>query len=53
MDNKNIEENYLEKLKKIQASMPKIILPTMGLIDNNTKIEINGSDYIKDLGRSK
>lgn len=48
MDNKNNEDNYLETLKKVQESMPNIILPSNGLLDNNTKVNINGSDYIKE-----
>lgn len=48
MDKQNNEENYLEKLKKIQESMPNIILPSNGLLNNDIKVNINGSDYIKE-----
>lgn len=42
------DKNYIEELKELQQSMPNINLPTMGLINNDTKININGSDYIKE-----
>lgn len=48
MDNQDKEDNFLETLKHLQENMPNITLPTMGLIDNNTKVDINGSDYIKE-----
>lgn len=44
------DKNYIEKLKELQQSMPNINLPTMGLINNDTKISINSSDYIKESG---
>lgn len=47
MDNKHKKDNYIDNLKKIQESMPNIILPSRGLIDNNSRVEINGADYIK------
>ena len=48
MDSSYNEEDYLEMLKKLQESMPNIILPTMGLIDNDTKVDINSSDFFKE-----
>lgn len=47
MADKHKENNYIDKLKKIQESMPNIILPSRGLINNNCKVNINGSDYIR------
>lgn len=46
MDNNEVE-NYLDKLKRLQQEIPNIVLPSMGLIENDTKLNINGSDYIK------
>ena len=43
------KDNYIEKLKKIQKSMPNIILPSRGLINNNDNVSINGSDYVKNF----
>ena len=44
MDNK--EKSIIEELKEIQASLPNIILPTMGMIENDNKIEINNEQFI-------
>lgn len=41
------EKNYMELLEETQKKMPNIILPSMGMIDNEIHVEINGKDYIK------
>ena len=46
-DKKNIkEETYIDILKVAQNKMNGIILPSMGLLDNEVKIEINGSEFL-------
>ena len=34
-------------LEEVQRKVPDIVLPSMGIIDNEVKIDIHGSDYIK------
>lgn len=41
------EKNILELLEEVQRKVPDIVLPSMGIIDNEVKIDIHGSDYIK------
>lgn len=41
------EKSYFDYMKEIQKEMPNIILPSMGMLDNEKGIEINGMDYIK------
>lgn len=44
---KDEEKGYFDCVKEIQKEMPNIILPSMGMLDNEEKIDINGADYIK------
>ena len=41
------EKNILELLEEVQRKVPDIVLPSTGIIDNEVKIDIHGSDYIK------
>ena len=41
------QKNYIEILKEAQEKMPGIVIPSMGMIDNEFQIEIDGKDYIK------
>lgn len=41
------EKSYLDYVKEIQKELPNIILPSMGMLDNEERIDINGMDYIK------
>lgn len=41
------EETLIKKIEKVQKELPNIILPSMGIINNEKKVEINGKDYIK------
>ena len=48
MDNKNKEEEtktYIDILKEATKSLPNIVLPSMGIIDNEKKIDIEAKDY--------
>lgn len=50
MDNK--EKSIIEELKEIQKSLPEIILPTMGILNNDNKVAINNDDFInKNTGK--
>lgn len=46
MDNEK-EKTYISILEEAQESMSDIVLPSMGIIDNETKVEIDANDYIK------
>lgn len=43
----NVEKNYIELLEEAQKKLPNIILPSMGMLENEDHIDINGNDYIK------
>ena len=46
-DKKEIkDENLIKILKDCQKEFPNLVIPNMGIIDNEKKIEINGKDYI-------
>ncbi len=50
MDNKNKEEeikskSYVDILKEASREMPNLVLPSMGIIHNEQKVDINGKDY--------
>ena len=48
MDNKEKkEETLIKALENVQKEFPNLVLPNMGIIDNEKKIEINGKDYLK------
>ncbi len=50
--NKNKEEemkSYIDILNDALKELPNIVLPSMGMIDNEEKVDIDGMDYfIKD-----
>lgn len=49
MDNKQIEEkDYIDILKNTQQEFPDIIIPSMGLIENQNKIIIDGKTIFND-----
>ena len=46
-NNKNVqEENYVEILKKAQEKVSKIVLPSMGLLNNEVKVNIKGNQFL-------
>ena len=49
MDNKNKEEefkSYIDIIKEASEKIPNLILPSMGIIDNEKKIDIDAKDYL-------
>jgi len=40
------EKSIIKELEDIQKKLPNIIIPTMGMIENNTKIEIKNEQFI-------
>lgn len=47
MDNKEKDEEktYIDILKEASKSLPNLTLPSMGIIDNEKKIDIEAKDY--------
>ena len=41
------EKSYIELLKEVQKENPNLILPSLGMIEDQNKVDINGKDYIK------
>lgn len=41
------EKSYIELLKEVQKENPNLILPSMGMLEDQDKVDINGKDYIK------
>ena len=45
----NIEFKFLkEKIEKLKEEMPNIVIPTMGIVEDENSIEIDNKDYLKD-----
>ena len=39
--------SLISKIDKIQKEIPDIVLPNMGIYENEKKIVVNGKDYMK------
>lgn len=49
MENKNFEEkDYIDVLKNVQQELPNIVIPSMGLIQNQNPIHIDGKKIFND-----
>jgi len=47
MKQKNDEEkSIIKELEEIQAKLSNIVIPSMGMIENDIKIEINNEKFI-------
>ena len=42
----DIEKSVIKKLEDIQKNIPNIIIPSMGMIENDINVKINNEDYI-------
>ena len=42
----NEEKSIIKELEEIQKKLENIVLPTMGMIENDTKININNEQFI-------
>ena len=40
------EKSVIKKLEDIQKNIPNIIIPSMGMLENNINVEINNENYI-------
>lgn len=49
MENKNLEEqDYIDILKNVQQEFPNVIIPSMGLIQNQSQVHIDGKKIFND-----
>ena len=49
MENKNFEEkDYIDVLKNVQQELPNIVIPSMGLIQNQNPFHIDGKVIFND-----
>ena len=44
MDNE--EKSIIKELEDIQKKLSNIVIPSMGMIENNIKLEINNKEFI-------
>lgn len=42
----NEEKSIIKELEEIQKKLENIVLPTMGMIENDSKININNEQFI-------
>lgn len=40
------EKSIIKELDEIQKNLPNIIIPSMGMLEDNNKIEINNEEFI-------
>ncbi len=50
MDNKkgDSNESIIKVLEDVQKDFPGLVLPNMGIINNEEEVIIDGKDYLKD-----
>ena len=49
----NEEKSIIRELEDIQKNLPNIIIPSMGMLENNIKVEINNEEFINQETKSK
>ena len=47
------EKSIIKELEEIQKNLSNIIIPSMGMIENDIKIKINNEEYINQENMSK
>lgn len=40
------EKSIIKELDEIQKNLPNIIIPSMGMLEDNNKIDINNEEFI-------
>ena len=40
------EKSIIKELEEIQNNLPNIIIPSMGMLEDNNKIDINNEEFI-------
>lgn len=56
MDNKSLnneenEKSYITLLKEAQENVPGVVLPSMGMIDNEVKVNIDVKEYLGEFDK--
>lgn len=51
LNNEEIEKSYIVLLKEAQESVPGVVLPSMGMLDNEVKVEIDGKEYLGEFDK--
>lgn len=46
-------EGLIDKIKKIQDKFPNLILPSMGLLDNEKRVKVDAKNYMKNRNTSR
>ncbi len=52
MDNSD-DKSYIKILEEAQKKIPNVVLPSMGIINNEVKVNIDGKDYVKNSDNVK
>lgn len=48
MDNiDNDNKTIIKKIKELEEELPNLTIPTMGIINTENNVDVNGKDYIK------
>lgn len=46
MTENNINKEYLDLINEIKKELPNIILPSMGMFDEISKLDIDGKEFL-------
>lgn len=52
-DSKKNEESLIEKIQKAQDKFPNLILPSMGLLNNDKGVQVDAKNYMKNRDVSR
>ena len=44
--NVEMQKEYEELVKAVRQELPNIVLPSMGMLDEEARVDINGKEYI-------
>lgn len=43
--NESSEKGYIEILNEVQETMPELVLPSMGMLNNELEVKIDGGEF--------
>ena len=52
-DNNKKYDSLIDKLNKAQNKFPNLVLPSMGLLDNNKNVKVDAKEYMKNKNTSR
>ena len=52
-DNNKKYDSLIDKLNKAQNKFPNLVLPSMGLLDNNKNVKVDAKEYMKNKNVSR